>query len=380
MKIALLTYDNREHFRDYDTPQPYFGTAPEALLQGLAGIPELEVHVISCLQHPVVATPKIAENTYYHGLHVPKIGWLRTGYQGCIRAIRRTLREIQPGLVHGQGTEREGALAAVLSGRPNVVTVHGNMRMIAKVNRPKPFTYGWLAARLEAWTLPRTDGVVCITHYTQRSVSSLARRTWVVPNAVDAKFFDVRPEPKALPTVLVVGSILRRKNQNAFIRALDPVARELPFKIVFLGSAEKGDPYADEFQGLLATRPWCEHAGFASRQQLREQLRGAAVLALPSLEDNCPMVVLEAVAASVPVAAARVGGVPDLIDPERTGELFDPLDANSMAQTMRTLLSSPERRIRLRTAARAEALQRFHPEVIAKRHVEIYREVLSAPR
>ncbi|MEJ0088408.1 MAG: hypothetical protein WDM80_01410 [Limisphaerales bacterium] len=58
MKIALLTTDSREHFRAYTRPAPSFGTAPEALLQGFARLPDVEVHVISCTQQPVVAPRK----------------------------------------------------------------------------------------------------------------------------------------------------------------------------------------------------------------------------------------------------------------------------------------------------------------------------------
>jgi glycosyltransferase involved in cell wall biosynthesis len=380
MRVAQITTDWREFARAYQQPQPSFGTAPEALLQGFALMPEVEVHIVACLQQPVAPKARIAPNIFYHGLHVPKFGWLRTGYQGCLRAIRRTLQEIKPDLVHGQGTERECALAAALSRRPGVITVHGNMRMIAKIARAKPFTYAWLAARLEAWTLPRASGVVCITNYTRDLVASLAKRTWVVPNAVDAAFFAVQPAPSNPPVVLVVGQICERKNQNAFIRALEPLAHNFPFKILFLGGLAQGDPYAEEFKTLVAARPWCEHGGFANRAKLRDHLRSASVLALPSLEDNCPMVVLEAMAASVPVAAARVGGVPELIDPGRTGVLFDPLDPISMMEAMRSLLGDPAKRATLRETARAEALQRFHPQVIARRHLEIYREVLSNER
>ena len=48
MKVALLTIDNRENYRRYAEAQPFFGTAPEALLQGFAMMPEVEVHVLSC--------------------------------------------------------------------------------------------------------------------------------------------------------------------------------------------------------------------------------------------------------------------------------------------------------------------------------------------
>src|SRR5947209_19509187 len=118
--------------RWYEQKEPSFGTAPQALMKGLATLPEIELHVVSCSQHPMESPEKIADNIWFHSLHVPKIGWLRTGYQGCIRAIRKKLEEVQPDLVHGQGTERECALSAVFSGFRNVITIHGNMRAVAR--------------------------------------------------------------------------------------------------------------------------------------------------------------------------------------------------------------------------------------------------------
>ena len=83
----------------------------------------------------------------------------------------------------------------MFSGFPNVLTIHGNMRLIAKINNAKPFSHGWLTARLEGFTIPRSLGVVCITTYTQKAVEDLARRTWVLPNAVDAAFFEISAAP-----------------------------------------------------------------------------------------------------------------------------------------------------------------------------------------
>src|SRR5438552_15091755 len=104
MRIVQLTTDNRQPFREYAKPDPYFGTAPEALLHGFAAMSDLEVHVVSCIQQPVRAPEKLAENIWFHSLHVPRWGWLRTGYLGCIRAVRKKVKEIRPDLVHAQGT------------------------------------------------------------------------------------------------------------------------------------------------------------------------------------------------------------------------------------------------------------------------------------
>ena len=380
MKIVLLTTDNREHYKTYSGPVPLFGTAPEALLQGFASIPESEVHVISCTRQPVPAPEKLAGNIYFHSLLVPRIGWIRTGFQGCIRASRKKIREIQPQIVHGQGTESDCSISAVFSGFPNVLTIHGNMRLIAKVNQAQAFSYPWLAARLERFTIPRSQGVVCITRYTKEAVAGIARRTWVVPNAVDQAFFQINAQPQtAIPRILCVGHVCHRKNQNAFIRSLDALSKKRQFELLFLGAANPGDLYADEFRQLVAARPWCRYLGVSNRDQLRGHFQQASLLALPSLEDNCPMVVLEAMAAQVPVLAANVGGVPDLVEPGKTGFLCDPVNPQSMMEaTENALLNLPFAR-ELARQANSSALERFHPRVVANRHLEIYREVLSSP-
>jgi glycosyltransferase involved in cell wall biosynthesis len=378
MRVAILTTDSREHYRDYGNPRPYFGTAPAALLEGFQQTPEVEIHVISCLQQAPVSSPeRLAGNIFYHGLVVPKWGWLRSGYAGCVRAVGRVLREIRPDLVHGQGTERDCAFAAVRSGLRNLITIHGNMRRLARIAGAKPFSYLWFAARLEGWTVARTDGVVCITEHTRREVARLARRTWVVPNAVDPTFFEVRREPQAEPLILCVANVSPVKNQLQFIRALDALASRHRFKALFLGQAPATEPYAAEFLDEVRQRPWCEYGGFADRATLRQRLAQSAFTALPSLEDNCPMVVLESMAAGVPVMAARVGGVPDLVEDNVTGLLFDPRDGSGMTAAAGRLLEDPPGAAALAERARAAARERFHPARIARQHVEIYQDLLK---
>jgi glycosyltransferase involved in cell wall biosynthesis len=377
MTIVQITTDNREPYREYHKTEPWFGTAPEALLQGFAMLPEAKVHVIGCTQQPIAVSPeKLANNIWFHSLHVPKIGWLRTGYQGCIRAIRRKVQEIKPDIVHGQGTERECSLGAIFSGFPNVLTIHGNMRQIARVNKARPFTFDWLAARLEGWTVPRSGGVICITNYTRETVSQDGVPTWVLANAVDEKFFSIEPAPAPERTILCVGHVTVRKNQNAFIRALDHLVENFPLRFVCLGLAAEHDPYVQEFQALTARRPWIEYVRWADRAAVRERMRTATMVALPSLEDNCPMAVLEAMAAGVPVVAAKVGGVPDLIEDGVTGLFCDPLNEESMAAAVGRMLSDPALAASLAAKARIKATQTYHPRIVASRHLEIYQEIL----
>lgn len=377
--VAIITTDLRDDHRRYAEPEPSFGAAPTSLLQGLKGLEGCEVHVVSCVQQPVASPSKIAENMFYHPVKIGKWGWMRGAYAGCVSAVRRKLREIRPDVVHGQGTERYCALSAVFSGFPNVLTIHGNMRLVAAVNKAPPFSFEWLAARLEGFTIPKSGGVVCISSYTRKAVEPLARRTWSVPNAVDKTFFDTPHDAGSPPAILCLGTICVRKNQNAFIRALEPLAGEIPFKLVFAGGLNKAEAYAQEFLQLVSARPWCEYRGFGNAGFVKGLMTSATMLALPTQEDNCPMVILEAAAAGIPAVASRVGGVPDLIEHDVTGLLFDVESPAAMREAVSRMLGRPAEAALMAAAAKRYALKHFHPDVIARRHLEIYNEVLDTP-
>src|ERR1700693_72268 len=242
MRIVQLTTDNRGLSRQYQKHQPMFGTAPEALLQGFAMIPDIEVHVVSCTQRPMpVSSEKLAGNIWFHSLLVPNIGWLRTGYQGCIRAVRRKLRELQPDIVHGQGTERDCALSAIFSGFPNVVTIHGNMVNIYRIYSRSCFH--WCAAKLENLALRRTLGVFCNSTYTENLVRPRAARTWRGPNALREAFFTEQQGSRSvdMPVIVNVGVISEYKRQIEILEVAGELhRRRCRFRLLFVGSLDTG--------------------------------------------------------------------------------------------------------------------------------------------
>lgn len=91
------------------------------------------------------------------------------------------------------------------------------------------------------------------------------------------------------------------------------------------------------------------------------------------------MVVLEAMAAGVPVLASKIGGVPDLIESEKTGIFCDPDQPESFREGVAVLLADREFSRQLAVAAKMDARRRFHPQVVARQHLEIYRQVLAKP-
>lgn len=380
LKLALIVADEREALGRYELPEPYFGTAYSALLEGLKERQDIEVHIVTCVRRQVRAPERLAGNVFYHALQVSRWSFLRTAYIPTVLKTRKALRGLRPDLVHGQGTERYNALAAAYSGFPNVITIHGNMRQIARALAAKPFSFHWVAARLEPYAIRRAGGVVCLSRYTQQQVQALAKKTWLLPNAVEQAYFELAREPSEQPTLLCSANIAPHKNQNQLMRTLDPIAASRRIRLIFLGRLAEGDPYSAEFLELLKARPWCSHAGFLAGEALRAHFRTAHMLVLPTLEDNCPMVVLEAMAAGLPVAASRIGGIPDLIDDGQHGLLFNPRDPESVRTALCKLLAEPQAAKAMAAQAKSRARERYHPSVIAQRHMEIYREVLLPPQ
>jgi glycosyltransferase involved in cell wall biosynthesis len=377
MKIVQLTTDNRNQYGHTTLPEPYFGTAPTGLLDGFAGMPGVEVHVVSCASVKMETPDKLADNLWFHQPLVSKIGWGRTLFQGCVRAVRGLMDEIQPDIVHGQGTERDCALAAVLSGYPNVLTIHGNMRVHSARPENRKNVYYKMAAMLETFSLRRSGGVVAISRYTENLVKGLTPRTWLLPNAVDRRYFDIEPAAPALPRILFVGSIDERKNPLGLIRACEPMLRAGECTLALAGQGNREHPYVKEVYALAETIPSIEMLGFIGRDELGGQFKNSSLVVLPTFEDNCPMVVLEAMAAGLPVAASRVGGVPDLVAHEADGLMFDPHDAEEVRASLERLVRAPSLRADLAARGRKKALERFHPRVIAEEHLKIYREVLG---
>ena len=379
IRVAILATDNREHHRKYQVASPYFGPAVEAILQGLAEIPDLEVHVVSCSQQPMNSPEKLTANTWFHLLHVPKIGWLRTGYQGCVRAVRRKLHELRPNIVHGQGTERECALCAVFSEFPNVVTIHGNMGAVARALKGRIGSYYWCAARLERVALRRTTGVLCNSAHTECLVQPLARQTWRVPNALRREFFETPLPNKATnskPIILNIGAISPYKRQLELLELARDLHRDGNiFEALFIGAADRKSKYGAAFLDQIAV---AEDGGFARHLQTRSlpeliaNIDAALALVHIPAEEAFGLVVAEALSRNLKFFGTAVGGVPDIARGVECAELF-PLDS---PETLRTAIASwlnsgcPKPQ-----SAAKEMNSRYHPEVIAKRHLEIYREI-----
>jgi glycosyltransferase involved in cell wall biosynthesis len=267
-------------------------------------------------------------------------------------------------------------MCAVFSGFPNVLTIHGNMQRVAEFLEAKPLTYYWFASKLERLSLKRTDGVVAISTYTQRNVASYACRSWLVPNAVHPSFFDLPRRLANPPRILCAANIAAHKNQIGLLKALEPLAKENSFIVVFAGGGSEADPYFREFKKMLSARPWCEYLGPLERKNLQSEMSRSIGSILPSFEDNCPMVVVEAAASRVFMAASAIGGNPDLVADGVRGILFDPHRPERIQLAVRTMLLNTGEAEQMIDRAYQHCLSNHLPATVAQRHLDIYSSIV----
>ncbi len=384
LKISMLVIDANEvagapvaHTRQLS---PVLHPAVHNVLSGLRDRNDIEVEVVYGRGRP---EPEEARRdgclTYvpvpYRTLPLPGIGG---PYASRLLALLRHLRKSKPDVVHAQGTEREAGMVAALSGIPALLTLHGNFRSIARLSHARPFSYPWINARLESFILPRIEGVLCISRYTQELVKPLNPRTWLLPNPSAPAFFAVDRRP--LPgRIVCLGMIEERKNQILLMEACDRLAADgVPMELHYWGPIHPERDYDRRFLEGVAARPWAAYPGNSRLEEIPSILAQASLLVLPSLEDNCPMVIIEAMAAGLPVVASDVGGIPDLVEHGRTGLLFPSNDAAALAAAIRTILSDESTSHAFSLAAKQEAENRFRPSSVAAAHVRIYQEIAGS--
>lgn len=103
----------------------------------------------------------------------------------------------------------------------------------------------------------------------------------------------------------------------------------------------------------------------------------ADVFVAPSIQDNLPNTVVEAIACATPCVAFNIGGMPDIIEHEHNGYLAKPYEVDDLAQGIAWVLESEERHQQLSIRAREKAEQEFSSELQAHRYLSLFQEILQ---
>jgi len=311
---------------------------------------------------------------------IPARPRFRLRYARRLRELIGTLK-IDIMHTHGYKSGLFGLAAAGGCGIPAVATAHGWTR-----NALRAHLYEGVEARI----LKRFDRVcTCSEHMKMDLVRSgvAAERIRLVRNAVDAKGFAAGGSadrqwpsdlqvPEGAVLVGTIGRLSREKGQRFLLEAFAKVHREVPEAFLLIAGAgdREGElrALAQEL-GIAVAVGWvpkCPH------DRVPSLLGAMDLFVLPSLMENQPLVLLEAMAAGVPVVATRVGGVGEIIEDSREGLLVRPGDSHALAETILRALGDGKGS---RRAEKAEEKVRsaFSIEQYGRALADVYVEVVG---
>lgn len=205
-----------------------------------------------------------------------------------------------------------------------------------------------------------------------------------IPNGVDLTQYQMVPKlnarerlglPQNLALALFIAEYLDepRKGGHLLVEAmrnLDPSYLE-KFGLVTVGLGADRLPWPRSLTRF--------DLGFVKDAELLPAIYSAAdVTVVPSVVDNLPNTVLEAMACGTPVVASRVGGIPEMVNHMDTGYLAKPDDPTDLANGIKLLLEDQNLRHSMGKRGRQRVEEEYSLELQAQRYAELYRQVLAA--
>lgn len=190
--------------------------------------------------------------------------------------------------------------------------------------------------------------VVAISHFCRAQIMLFAdQQYWpnidIVHCGINPSRYDTGPKRDRDQRLLFVGRLAAVKGIPILLEALVKLRAQHPgVRLTLVGDG----PERESLKALaarLGVADMVTFAGYADEDGVAAHLAGSDIFVLPSFAEGVPVVLMEAMAARLPVVASRVAGVPELVEDGESGFLVPPGDVAALTARLGTLLADPER-------------------------------------
>lgn len=249
-------------------------------------------------------------------------------------------------IIVAQGPLMEGFVGTILKKvfkTELIVELHGDWRVKKNL------------AKIAGFSLKNADKIRAVAEYLAAEAKKIApnKPFYIFPTFTDLDGFLKEKDIRFDKFILLVGRNDPVKGVKYLIEAFEKIKPEfLDFKLVLVG------------EGLPE--------GKLSLEGVKEKMKNCYCLAVPSISEGLPRVILEAMALAKPVIASRVGGIPELVKDGETGFLVDSGNVEQLAEKLRTLLSDKALTVEMGSSARMEIEEKFSNQ----RYIESYLKMI----
>jgi glycosyltransferase involved in cell wall biosynthesis len=301
-----------------------------------------------------------------------------------ISSVSRLLERLSPDILHAQD-RRAGLVSSLVAGRkiPVVLTFHGvpdraagHWVQAGPLRGRRPGLAGGsrlvadaLVARRVRCTVAPSAAMAGFLHDELRVP---AHRLRVLHNGVAI------PPPGrpvgSVRTFITVSSFAPCKATPVLVKAFMAIVANRPgLRLVMIGDGDDRRR-CEELAGRSGRHGQIEFMGY--RADVGAQLERADAFVLPSVNENLPLALLQAMARGLPCIATQVGGIPEMLTAE-CGLLVAPGDVRSLSVAMERLINEPSLAATLGAAARMRAAEKFSLSRCADEHLRLWSDIVG---
>ena len=293
-----------------------------------------------------------------------------------INRVAKWIKDQKFDLMHSHMSRAHafGVLLKYKTGLPVIATAHNrslqlhwtfNDYVIANSNATCRYQ-----KRINLVPSKRIETVHCFT--------DLERFENITPLAKRRVLRQLRAQPDDF-LVGVVGEVVARKGHVYLFKALPKIIEAIPnFKLVLLGRFNREEPYVKKLRHIVLKRKLDSHVKWLGlRSNVPDFMAAFDLTVVPSIEEPLGLVALESLAAGTPVVASDTGGLPEIIQHEKSGLIVPPRRPAALAEAIIEMYHDPERRKTMGAAGREFVLESFDPQFLSSQVETVYEKVLG---
>jgi glycosyltransferase involved in cell wall biosynthesis len=362
------------------------------VLQNLDSNPQIELSIATferlqtTLPHNLYQPAQFVEVARQAGIPVHVVQERVLFDPKVVSSLRRVISELSPDVIqtHGVKSHFLMRLSGVWRSRPWIAFHHGYTREGLRMR---------VYDELDRWSLrvPSHIVTVCQSFKAQLASRGASRdRITVLHNAIGPDWFvehgtwrtgalrpngPLRPKRENEHVILTVGRLTGEKAHGDLVIAIHHLHAMRPdviFRLIVLGEGPDRKRI-ERLASLLNLQDRVTLIGHVP--DVRPYYQASDALAISSISEGSPNVLLEAMAAGIPIVATAVGGIPEIASHGQTALLVPPRDPVAMAQALEVVLSTPDLAKKLVSNARILVRHRFSPRTRAQLLVDLYGEV-----
>lgn len=295
--------------------------------------------------------------------------------------LTRQIRELGPFDVIHAHSSKGGALARLAARwlrTPAVYTPHAFVTLDPTLSATKRAIYG----RIERWLAAQCAAIIAVSEDEAehaRSLGIASAKIHVVPNGIDRPDFPPRYFARAKlglsaddVAVGFVGRLAPQKAPEVLLAAFASLApSHQQARLIFVGSG----PLEAELRRLAEQRGVAAQVNFVGDVVATQLMPAMDLFCLSSRYEGLPYVLLEALAAGLPIVATSVGGVATCVTADRNGIVVPPDDAAALSNALGRLIENAELR-RSFAAASAAMATRFTAEQMVEQTLAVYSQIV----